>query len=394
MINMKIPHFIIKNNFQKGGQKYSNLLTKRILRDVCERITGLSKYTYDFDNTGYNKGRLAVLKYKKQINYISFSENKASGRNSSFQSFPTALIKYYEERNKKKKLFFYFLPTLGNYETPYFTFMYRLIKTAGAEFLNENDFLSKPVSPFLTIEDIITARDVNKGRNRSNNSTFLTRNSDNSIELYGKTYGANKKETTILCIALSKLTDSTINLHQISEKNLTILPKPDLEVIQKLGNIKTYVDNTTMERSEYEKDNSFRSATYIFNLFVKFGSKKCAFCTCDIPQLVQGAHIWPVAQIKKMQRLNQQKKLKLAIDGENGIWLCQNHHKMLDLNILKIDQSGKLKVRSNLKKESVNYVKSITPIVELSKEIITPKFSEFLEKRNESLFDPQYSLLV
>jgi hypothetical protein len=391
---MKIPHFIIKNNFQKGGQKYSNLLTKRILRDVCERITGLSKYTYDFDNTGYNKGRLAVLKYKKQINYISFSENKASGRNSSFQSFPTALIKYYEERNKKKKLFFYFLPTLGNYETPYFTFMYRLIKTAGAEFLNENDFLSKPVSPFLTIEDIITARDVNKGRNRSNNSTFLTRNSDNSIELYGKTYGANKKETTILCIALSKLTDSTINLHQISEKNLTILPKPDLEVIQKLGNIKTYVDNTTMERSEYEKDNSFRSATYIFNLFVKFGSKKCAFCTCDIPQLVQGAHIWPVAQIKKMQRLNQQKKLKLAIDGENGIWLCQNHHKMLDLNILKIDQSGKLKVRSNLKKESVNYVKSITPIVELSKEIITPKFSEFLEKRNESLFDPQYSLLV
>ncbi len=390
---MKKPHFIIKNNFQKSSQKYSNLLTTKILKDVCKRITGHSEYTCEFDNTGYNKGRLATLKYKGKINFISFSENKASGRNSSFQSFPTAIVRYYEERNPKKKLFFYFLPTSGNYETPYFTFMYRLIKTAGAEFLNE-EFLTKPIYPFATVEDIIASRDVNKGRNRSNNSTFLTRNSDDSIQIYGKTYGANKKETTILCIALSRITDATINLHQISEKSLSILPKPDLAVIQKLGNIKTYITNQTMERREFEQDDSLRSITYIFNLFVKFGDKKCAFCKCDIPQLVQGAHIWPVAKIKKEPNMSPQKKLKHAINGDNGIWLCQNHHKMLDLDLLKIAQDGKLKVKSGLKKKSVQYIKGMTPITELPKEIVTPNFVEYLEKRNEHLQDSNYCLLA
>lgn len=391
---MKKPHFIIKNNFQKSNQKYSNILTATILKDVCKRITGHSKYTCDFDNKGYNKGRLATLKYKGRINFISFSENKVFGRNSSFQSFSTAIVRYYEERNPKKKLFFYFLPTSGNYETPYFTFMYRLIKTAGAEFLNEKEFLKKPVYPFMTVEDIIANRDANKEKNRGNNSTFLTRNSDNSIQIYGKTYGANKKETTILCIALSRITDATINLHQISEKNLSILPKPDLAVIQKLGNIKTYTTNLTMERTEFERNNSLRSTTYFFNLFVKFGDKKCAFCKCDIPQLVQGAHIWSVAEIKKEPNMSMQKKLKHAINGDNGIWLCQNHHKMFDLNLLKISQNGKLKVKSDLKEESTQYIKGITPIIELPKEIVTSNFVEYLDKRNEHLQDSSYCLLA
>ena len=390
---MAKPHFIIKNNFQKGGQKYSDLLTHQILKDICKRITGRDEYTVKFDDTGYNKGRLAVLNYKSQTNFISFSENKTGGRNSSFQSFSTAIVRYYEEKTSNKKLYFYFLPTSGNYESQYFNFMYRLIKTAGAEFLNEKEFLSRIVAPFVTVEDIIASRTLNKEKNRGNNSTFLTRNPDNSINIYGKTYGANKKETTILCIALSRIADAPINLHQISENSLSILPKPDLLVIENLG-VATLTTNLTMEKMEFEKDNSLRSVTYVFNLFVKLGDKKCTFCKCDIPQLIQGAHIWPVAEIKRVVGIGLQKKLNYAIDGNNGIWLCQNHHKMFDLNLLKISNDGKLKVKSNLKEKSLHYIKSITQIIELSSEVVTPKFVEYLERRNEHLHDSGYCALV
>ena len=64
---MEKPHFIIKNKFQKRSELYSDILTTDILKDVCERVTGCRKYTYEFDDTGYNEGRLAIIKYKKRI---------------------------------------------------------------------------------------------------------------------------------------------------------------------------------------------------------------------------------------------------------------------------------------------------------------------------------------
>ncbi len=68
---MTTPHFVIKNNFQKGGL-YQDLLTSSILSDVCLKVTGLKDYTCDFDDVGYNIGRLAILKYegKKYLHFF------------------------------------------------------------------------------------------------------------------------------------------------------------------------------------------------------------------------------------------------------------------------------------------------------------------------------------
>ena len=169
---------------------------------------------------------MATIEYGGTITYVSFSESKIRSRNSSFQSFPTALVRYYQEANNNKRICFYFLPSSGNFETGYFIFMYRLMKTAGVEFLNEDEHLTNRISPFTTVEDIINNRNLNRERNRSNNSTFLTQSSDNKIQLYGKTYGANKYETTLLCIALSEITTTQIELYQICEQDLKILPAP------------------------------------------------------------------------------------------------------------------------------------------------------------------------
>ena len=73
---MAKPHFIIKNKFQRRSELYSDLLTPEILKDVCERVTGSADYTCEFDDTGYNKGRLAIIEYKGRTNFISFSEDQ------------------------------------------------------------------------------------------------------------------------------------------------------------------------------------------------------------------------------------------------------------------------------------------------------------------------------
>ncbi|MDP3698381.1 MAG: HNH endonuclease signature motif containing protein [Nanoarchaeota archaeon] len=391
---MKKPHFIIKNKFQKRRELYSDILTPIILKDVCERVTGCRDYTYEFNDTGYNEGRLAIIKYKGRTNFISFSEDRVMGRNSSFQSFPTALVRYHQEENKNKKIFFYFLPSSGNYETPYFKFIYRLMKTAGVEFLNEDDFLTSRIHFFTAVDDIITSRDMNRGRNRSNQSTYLTRGSDNTIQIYGKTYGASKYETTLLCLALSKIATTGIELYEIREGNLRILPAPAREVINNLGTIKIISTDLTMERREFEENDSLRSPRYIFNILERLGPKKCSFCNCEIPQLVEGAHIWPVADIKRESNLSQAQKLEKAIDGNNGIWLCQNHHKLLDFHILTISNEGELKIQSNLDEISSDFIKDITTTNQIPDTVLTSQFVGYLEKRNRAFQDSHYQILI
>lgn len=388
------PHFIIKNKSQKGGYLYSKILTHKILRDVCKRVTGCDEYTIEFDNAGYNKGRLANLEYNGSITYVSFSvTGKVQGRNYFFQSLPTALVRYYQDKKVNKRICFYFLPLKGNIETAYFKFMYRLMATAGFEFLNANKSLKHEIHPFTTIDDIIAARDKNIGRNPGNNPTYITRSSNGITEIYGKTYGASKKETALLCIVASRVTPKQIDLYEIREQTLSELPKLDLEVIQSLGNVNIIKTNLTMERREFEKNNSLRSPQYIYNLLEKLGPKKCAFCKCEIPELIEGAHIWPVIDIKRMQNLSIEKKIEYATDGDNGIWLCDNHHKMLDEYFLGINENGELRYKSNIDEESIQYIKDTTPITQLTKLVVTTKFIEYLKKRNKLIEEARYNLL-
>ena len=68
MSNRCLPHFTIKDKFQKKIMRYSDFLTDKILEDVCLRVTGQRHYTREFDDEGYNIGRLAVLEYNRGKN--------------------------------------------------------------------------------------------------------------------------------------------------------------------------------------------------------------------------------------------------------------------------------------------------------------------------------------
>jgi hypothetical protein len=369
------------NRFQKRNELYSDILTLGILRDVCWRVTGCRDYTYDFVDA-VNVGRLATIEYGGTITYVSFSETgDVAGRNSSFQSLPSAVVRYYRDTHVNKRICFYFLQASGNVETSYFRFMYRLMATAGVEFINADAVLTQRICPFSTVEDIIAARDANRLRNRSNNSTYVTISTNHVTQIYGKTYGASKKETALLCIALSRITPRQIELYEICEGNLTELPELDREVIQSLGRVTVIPTDLTMELHEFETDNSLRSPRFTYNLLERFGPKRCALCGCSIPELVQGAHIWPVVAIKRESRYSIQEKIQCATDGNNGIWLCENHHKMLDEDFLKIGLSGVVECKPDLEVTSREYIVNTTPITQLSSVILTEGFVGYLRRR-------------
>lgn len=389
---MPRPHFTIKNNFQKRSERYEDILTETILKDVCYKLTGRRVFTVTFDDTGYNKGRLATLEYKGCIEYISFFEVDVTSRNSSFQSFPTALVKFHLEPNPLKRISFYFLPFDGSIETPYFIFMYRLMKTAGTLFLNESDYLTTAITQFNNPSDIIAQRDLNRGRNKGNASSYVTVDENNILQIFGKTFGANKYETTLLCLAIHEITPYTMELYEIQEGNLTQLPRDARNVILSLG-INVITSNLVLERAEFETNDSLRSPTYIYNLLEKLGDKKCSLCDCEIPQIIQGAHIWPVASIKRVNSINLDTKVQHAIDGDNGLWLCNNHHKLFDINMLYISSDGRLKYKFNIELSHEEYLRDFTMNIQLPNEILTPTFIDYLAKRNSMLDERQYDFV-
>jgi hypothetical protein len=270
--------------------------------------------------------------------------------------------------------------------------MYRLMKTAGTVFLNETDYLTNDIAPFNSVTDIIAQRDLNRIKNRGNASTYVTINDNDTVQIFGKTYGANKYETTLLCLAIHKITPYRMELYEIQEGNLRRLPEEARDVIAALG-ITVFPSDFTLERAEFETNDSLRSPTYTYNLLEKLGDKKCALCGCEIPQIIHGAHIWPVASIKRVNNINLDQKIQSAIDGDNGLWLCNNHHKLFDINILLITQEGRVKHKLDISPNHRSYIRNITVNSQITDKILTTNFLQYLERRNSSLNERHYCLI-
>lgn len=348
-----------------------------------------NEYADTFLERSYNKGRIAIMQYKDTASYISFSEKEIGGRNSSVQSVPTAYNMFYCNSHFKKRLYYYFLNVSANAQTAYQVLIYRLMRTIGFEFLNASPELLDKICAFNSMEDIIFNRKINAGKNRSNNSTFITKSGTGEIEVYGKTYGANKYETSLICYAMAMLwkSGSNIKLYEVLEGDLKELPQASLNVIKQLKVIDVIPTDMTLEKTQYDKEDSLRSPRYTYNLFNKLGNKHCALCNCEIPELIQGAHILPVAAIKALPAISLEQRLDYALDGENGLWLCENHHKMFDKHMIRFDQSGRVSFSTGVEQRYMSYIQEITPYRELPDKVITNRFLWYLQQRNR-LYDP------
>ncbi len=394
MTRLDVPHFIVKRELQKSAQThkyFDEAVTQDVLADVCRRITGLTEFTWDYVDKSYadeylqatyNKGRLAILEYQGRAEYISFSEPEVGGRNSSVQSVATAFNMYYLKKPLANGIYYYFLGGQANASTRYHAWIYRLMKTIGFSFLNADS----AIVPFTSIEDIMHSRSANARRNSSNNSTYITKSRSNRFDIYGKTYGASKYETSLICYAASMLAQPTerITLYEMLEGDLRELPASSLLVLQCMGNVEVIPTDEQLERRSFQEDNSLRSARYTRNLLARLGPKHCALCGCEIPELIQGAHIWPVSNIKQEDGLTFEQKLAHATSGHNGIWLCENHHKLFDEGFITFAPNGVLMYRNDMKQEDGAFIARITPVHNLPPQILTPEFLTYLSLRNRA----------
>ena len=393
------PLFVIKRNLQKSlqtGLTFQMQLNNDYLKDICQKITGRSDYecryvendySDEFLTNTYNKGRLATLRYRDYVHFITFSEQAIGGRNSSIQSVSTAFNIYYMCPYDKKKLYYYFICKSGNPATDYHMFIYRLMETVGFTFLNFP--VSSPTTSFVTIEDMMRARDENRCTNRSNNSTYISKNENGEYEAYCKTYGASKYESSLICYAMSMLIPRTekIKLYEILEGNLKELPNSSLQVLRKMDAVDIIKTDLTFEKRIFEESrgNQLRSPRYQYNLLDKIGEKHCALCGCTIPDIIQGAHIWSVANIRAVNSISIEEKVRFATDGDNGLWLCENHHKLFDRNIIAIFSDGAVKYKNSISPVHIPYLYSITENTQLPPIYLTDNFKRYVEFRNRSL---------
>ena len=395
MIYTEKPKFIIKTIMQKTGQTgitFDSIVTKTVMENICKELTGCTDFEYmyvdkeysdEFQEATYNQGRLAILLYKSQVFYITFSDEKCEGRNSGIQSVPTAFNRYFMNEHKDKQIYFYFVPCSGNNATEYYLFMYRLMKTAGFGFLNVPPSLEGRITSFSSIDDIIRARSENASRNSGNSATYIVKNGNSKCEIYGKTYGANKYDTSLICYAISKLANTfdKITLYEYNEKDLKELPQSSLAVIRAMGKMTVIKIDKELEKREFENNNSYRSPRFTAGLLNRLGEKHCVLCSCGVSDIIEGAHLWPVADIKKEAALSDDEKLEYATDSENGLWMCLNHHGMFDSDIILLSPTGEVSIKKSLSEEEKEYVDNTTTIKKLPPELVNDHYKKYIERR-------------
>lgn len=374
-------------NAQKTPGLFDAILTDAILTDICQKVTGQNKYRIVKDRSTYNKGRLVYVEHEGVIYYISLSEISIEGRNSSLQSVPSAINLFYADSRPNKQLCYYFMPHNGNAFTDYHLFIYKLLMTAGVRFLNIAQYYHEPITAYQNVDDLIIDRRDNQGGNSSNNSSYVSKSSD-AIQIYAKTFGASKYESTLMAIAISHIADRPVELYNICEQDLKKLPQASINTIESLGNISLYYTTLFLDKHQPADESErakLRSASYLYNLYNRIGYKRCALCSCEISEIIQGAHIWGVSQISHSNDLNDEEKFAHAVNGNNGLWLCQNHHKLFDSNIIIIDCNGHIRIKDGLVAKDMAFIRSVTFKTSIDEAILTDDFKWYISKRNEEL---------
>jgi len=415
------PRILILDRSQQNRFQWSDILTDEVLADVVQRVTGRDDFDPEWvewdTETYFNSGRLARIIYQARTIYVTFSPHgKIDGRNSCIQSVPSALTRFYlndsflrdfkvlneewrlalqEDLDPGHEICFYFLTNNSqDHNIGYLRLMYRIMATAGIRFLNPERYISDahlPIIPFNSIDDLRRFRVENtENATAPNQPTYITMHRDRGLEVFVKTYGANKKEAVLLIHALSRIAlgGSTINVYMHDEQTLSRLPVTDIRVLEELGNVELTTLDFPMERAENDEDRNIRNQPlFIRNLLERFGVHQCMFCGEGNEILVQGAHIWDIWQIRLDNTINFEQSRIHANHGENGLWLCRTHHAQFDnprrAPQLGINAEGQILVHNEVTAETVETLRQQIELPSIPQEFVTDAFAEYVTRRYE-----------
>lgn len=342
-----------------------NRLNKDILDDISLRSINSTKYVIEEDHRGYNSGQFIKLVTKATVKYICLSAADSTESRNSFilQNFPTAYQHYLMDDSKNKEFEYYIRDTRFPHP-PYTIFAYKVLLTGNIKILNldkvtpssrtDYDFRT----PFLDFKQMRKMRLDLQRRNSGNTSTLFEEIND-EISVYGKSYGANGRETTAICLALYNLVSLPIKVYNVNEtdpQHLADVDPANRYILEHLG---IEIDDGRMDFETTTESIAKRdSKKYHYNLLQKFKEKRCYLCGCDIENLIIGSHIHRVTDILKSNLTEEEKQLQI-VDGDNGFWLCANHDKLFEYGLIYFE-NDKLKIRDNLSECQKNYINSLT----------------------------------
>lgn len=346
-----------------------NSMSDEEIRDICNLSFGESSFCKIKENRGHNSGQYIKLIKDDLIKYICLSREDLTARNAFIlQNFPSAYQHFIEEPNKNKQ-FEYYIRYFGQPHPQYAIFSYKVLLTAGIKILNIDKVVpSSNVNrfidfrtPFIDLRQMRSYRFELSHRNSDNNSTTFEEDNDNII-IYGKTYGANGRETAAISLALSKLSNNKkMKLYLVNERDEEHLASVDLanQVIFDSLNMEICENILDFEYNNDSEEIARRDTPrFHYNLLQKFHEKKCYLCNCDIEKLIIGSHIHRVTDIIHSSEEESVKKQQI-IDKDNGFWLCANHDKLFEWGYIYFE-GDKLMISDRLNEEQKEFVKNIT----------------------------------
>ena len=410
MIKVYLP--INNNNIDIyfNTREANNDITK-LNKEELDKILKLSlgsqfgKYEVVFENR--SNGQYIVVETDREKKWITLSADytripEDSGSTNAYfvQFIPMTIADYYLNETDKLKSMELYLKGIDHNraKTRAQQIYYRLAKTVGIKILNEFEFdtaIRRNIAfPFESVEEWKKARTEMSTANRGNKSSYIIENEDSYV-FYGKTFGANGRESVFILYVLANLIkeeNKKIYLYEVSDNGSFAFESSPNEESQKFKkvlkdlNVVYYADSIEyVENEEYEtlsddnRDARYQ-AEFMRNLLYKFNSKKdengnvilgsdgkpiieddikrCYLCNCDIQRLIIASHIHRVTDINKLD-LPFSEKRKLAVDGDNGLWLCANHDKLFEYGLIYFEDNM-LKISDSLSENQKKYVKYLT----------------------------------
>ena len=190
----------------------------KLNREELDKILELSlgnhfgEYEIEFENR--SSGQYIIVETESEKKWIALSADytripgDGGSTNAYFVQFiPMTIADYYlNQTEKNKSIELYLKGTNHNRaKTAAQQIYYRLAKTAGIKILNEFEFdtaIRRNIAfPFENVEEWKKSRLEMAGSNSGNRSSYIIENEDAYV-FYGKTFGANGRESIFLLYVL------------------------------------------------------------------------------------------------------------------------------------------------------------------------------------------------
>lgn len=365
-------------------KRYKDEINETVVDGVLKELNISVPYEAEYIA---GNGRNIVVETENKVIFAVISRKETDSRNAFLSQYvPTVLCQYIEYKTRKQKeICIYLLNTGDGAKTDFILDTYKTAVTMGIRILNER-FLNIPkIKPYSSFTEWKNAKTERRKYNPSNSSSYAIEDED-GYTVFGKLYGANGKEAAFTACLLARIAKSQgkkLNFVQVREHDVENVSDIDRKLLEYYGvNIAGGSIITDGNKPVAAKTSCRNQDVFKFNLLQKFGEKKCYLCGCDLETNIIASHIHRITDIDNSD-LSEDEKKKIAVDGDNGFWLCANHDKMFEYGVITFDTKGNLVISDKLTENQKRFVKSITDRVKIEDVYLTPTLIEYLTIHNE-----------